>query len=75
VEVAKRPCRPRKDPEPLRGRSTYAVKVVDEGGNVSLVSPEVSLTAPAGLVNWLTWLLLILIVILLFPLLKRRAAS
>jgi hypothetical protein len=66
-----------KDTVPLRGTVTYSLRVVDEGGNVSEQSPEISVTQRGGitLFNWLTWLLLILL-LLFFVLfiMKRRSA-
>lgn len=55
---------------------TYAVRVVDEGKNVSAISPSLVVTLhDRALFNWLTWLLLILLllIIVLF-IMKRRPA-
>lgn len=54
------------DPRPVRGSVKYTVRVVDEGGNVSTLSPVAAVTPSFELLNWLTWLLLILIALLLF---------
>lgn len=63
------------DPDLVTGRLTYAVRVVDEGGNISVVSAKATVTMPGRLFNWLTWLLVILILILVILLLKRRSAT
>lgn len=45
---------------------TYTIRVADEGGNMSAVSQEVTVKGPdTGLFNWLTWLLLITLLIML----------
>jgi hypothetical protein len=58
---------------------TYAVRVVDEGGNISATSPNVEVTLHDGkvLFNWLTWLLLILLLFffVLFIMKRRPARS
>lgn len=58
---------------------TYAVRVVDEGGNISAASPNVVVTLQYGkvLFNWLTWLLLILLLLffVLFIMKRRPARS
>ncbi len=58
---------------------TYAVRVVDEGGNISATSPNVVVTLHDGrvLFNWLTWLLLILLLLffVLFIMKRRPARS
>ena len=61
------------------GKPTYAIRVVDEAGNVSEPSPGVTLLIPGSktiepvtLFNWLTWALLILVLLLLLALLAPR---
>lgn len=67
------------DPEVLTKTTRYAVRVVDEGGNISIPSPEmvVEITAvdvpEPPLFNWLTWLLLVLLVVLLVLAIKRKS--
>lgn len=55
------------DTETACGKSTYAVRVVDEGGNISEASPDVMLTVPCdnSVFNRITLLLTFLILILL----------
>ncbi len=62
------------DPDPLTKTTHYAVRVVDEGGNVSAVSPEMTIEIAVvdvpeplepPLFNWLTWLLLLLLLLAL----------
>lgn len=59
-----------KDSDRLAGTVVYSIRAVDEGGNISQLSPEVKVTMPFKLFNWLTWLLLILVIILLVLLVK-----
>jgi hypothetical protein len=61
------------DPHPVSGTAIYTLRAVDEGGNISTLSPAATVTfKPFKLFHWLTWLLLILILILLILLLWRR---
>lgn len=57
------------DPLALVKTTRYAVRVVDEGGNTSAASPEMTIEIAVAeeppLFNWLTWLLLMLLLLLL----------
>lgn len=64
-----------KDPERLQGTVVYSIRAVDQGGNISQVSPEVKLIMQGKLFNWLTWLLLILVVILLVLFINRKGTT
>ncbi len=64
-----------KDPDPVKGTVTYAIRVADEGGNVSEASPRVKVEGPQGPGKWLTWLLLLVIGVLLVLVIWRRSAS
>jgi hypothetical protein len=61
-----------KDSKILRGPVTYSIRVVDEGGNISQISPEVKVSNSWGLFNWMTWLLLGLVIVLMTLILKIR---
>lgn len=62
------------DMDPVNGKVSYAIRVIDEGENISEISPEITVTIPGetALFNWLTWLLLLLAIILLIVLLIRK---
>ncbi len=64
-----------KDPDPVKGTVTYAIRVVDEGGNVSETSPSVKLEGPKASVRWLTWLLLLVIGVLSILVIRKRSAG
>lgn len=62
------------DFDSVSGKLTYAIRVVDEGENISEASPEVTITLPSEkkMFNWLPCLLLLLVIILLIFLLIRK---
>lgn len=64
-----------KDPVRVRGTVVYSIRAIDQGGNISRISPEVKVTMSFKLFNWLTWLLLVLLIILLILLLTKRRTS
>jgi hypothetical protein len=63
------------------GQATYTIQVVDEAGNTSEGSPGMSIfipgpkqtVEPATLFNWLTWTLLILVLVLAVTLLTQKS--